>query len=270
MFNLPFAASPTMLTVGWRLTSTQQNMPETFHGSAAIVNAVSTGVTENVSDDINGNVNITSYDFSSVFSDVSDLTGGLYNSILTFTVSHSVYGSFTSTVTRTSAFTVAYADVPGLALITSNWSGRYTSAATNVTVTSRTYNIVTGDRLLYELKSGSVVLYSFTADLTNGSTQSSHAIPSTAFADLTIGVYTITVTSIRDGAQKEVRNITYEAVRPPILHFVSINPNRISLPIETPEEIETLWYVDGIGINSIQGTFELINTNYSVSINKTF
>ena len=137
-----------------------------------------------------------------------------------------------------------------------------------MTVTSRTYNVIIGDQLLYEIKYGNIVLYSFTANLSNGSTQSSHTIQAAQFAELTMGMYSITVTSIRAEAHKEVRAIAYEAVKPPTLHFVKANPDIINLPLEQSEDVTVSFYVDGRGIDSVQGEFELMGTPYAATLSQ--
>ena len=243
-------------------------MPDTIQGSATVVNVISTDIIECTTAELSRDVDALQFEFGGIFTDISELSAGLYTVVLTLTVSHSVYGEFTMKPTNTNAFTVAYADVPGLALITSNWSGRYIGTPVNITVTSRTYNVITGAQLLYEIKYENIVLYSFTANLSNGSTQSSHTISAEQFAELTMGVYSITVTSIRAGVHKEVRAIAYEAVKPPTLHFVKVDPDIINLPLEQPEDVSISFYVDGRGIDSVQGVFELMGTPYVVTLNQ--
>jgi len=249
----------------WRITD---GMGCSIQGNADIVNILDTATAIKSSEDIETQADETPSDFVSAFADISDLHGGLYNVILSAIITHEEYGEFAATMTRTHAFTTAYPGVPGISVVSLSFPGRYVGAHINIAVTTRLFNILAGDQLRYELREGSHVIHSFTtANLANAATTNIHTIPAMIFVDLRTGMYSVVVTSMREGAVRQSVSVPYEVVQPPTLHFVSIDPNDIVLPIESPMDINASLFVNGRGITSVQGLLELRDTPYTAEIN---
>ena len=208
------------------------------------------------------------------FADISGLQGGLYDLAYTFEVSHKAHGSFVATISQTSAFTVAYPGVPGISRLSLDFPGRYVGAHRDIAVTSRLFNIVNAvnggdqrDQLRYELREGSRVIHSFTTgNLVNLANVNHHTIPAINFSGMRPGTYTIAVTSMRGGQDRQTETVQYEAVQPPTLHFVGIDPDELHLPIDPPANIDVELFVNGRGIDRIHGALGLEGTNHAVQI----
>jgi len=256
---------PTPINALWRIAN---GIGCVVQGSAFIVNVLDTADKLLTSEDIDMNADTALFDFSSTFTDISSLNAGLYSVILSATISHDDFGSFVADATRNNAFTMAYSGVPGVSLIELNYPGRYVGAHIDITVTTNTFNIIAGDQLSYELRDGNHVIHSFTtANLTNNLLTHSYTIPAINFVNLRTGTYRVMVTSLREGVARQSKEVPYEAVKPPTLHFVNMNPNDIMLPIESPMDIDATLFVNGRGIDSIEGVFRLEDTPYEISIN---
>jgi hypothetical protein len=258
VISLP-ALSPTLLSVAWSLTGAGATGVSSIEGNAVILG------TQFVSE----NINTTSLSFNSIFTDVSTITPGRYGIDLTLTVIHNQYGTLELISNRTNMFTAIYPDVPGIGSVALNYPGRYVGAEVNIVTTANLFNIITGDQLLYELKNGSTILYSYTASLSNNISVNSHTIPASYFTSLSIGSCSIVVTSIRGGVHKDIMDKTYLVVKPPTLHFVSIDPNEVELPMDAPVALTSLWYINGDGVNKIQGEVGIIDTAYVENIDLT-
>jgi hypothetical protein len=254
--------SPTPLSVTWTVHSPAGNI-DSIQGNAFIVDTAFLNVDVYESDDIDSNT----MTFESVFPDVWEIQGGLYNVRLSVTITSYNFGTVTIAGNRANAFTVAYDGIPGISSVLPNFIGRYVGAEINIVVNVRLFNIETGDQLMYELRKGYDVLHSATNNLSNNASSNSHSIPLARFVGLDIGDYSIVATSIRDGVHRQVMSVVYTVHKPPTLHFVKIDPDVINLPIEKPVDINGYWYVNGSGIDSIQGTFEIVDTDYAVSVN---
>jgi len=254
--------SPMPLSVAWAVNSPAGNI-DSIQGNAFIVDTAFLNVDFYESDDIDSNT----MTFESVFPDVWEIQGGLYNVRLSVTIISYNFGTVTITGNRANAFTVAYDGIPGISSVLPNFIGRYVGAEVNITVNVRLFNIGTGDQLMYELRKGYDVLHSATNNLSNNAISTSHSIPLARFIGLDIGDYNIVATSIRDGVHRQIMSVIYTVHKPPTLHFVKTEPDVINLPIEEPAEINGYWYVNGSGIDSIQGIFEIVDTDYAVSVN---
>ena len=258
--NLP-AESPTSLSVSWAVNSPAGSIGS-IQGSAFIVDTAFLNVDVYESDDINSD----SMTFESVFPDIWEIQGGLYNIRLAVTVTSSNFGTVTISENRLNTLTVAYDGIPGISSVIPNFIGRYVGAEVNVAVNVRLFNVITGDQLMYELKNGHDVIHSATNNLVVNASSNSHSIPLARFVGLDIGDYSIVATTISDGVHKQVMSVAYTVHKPPTLHFVKIEPDVVNLPIEEPAQINGYWYVNGSDIDSIQGTFEIVDTDYTVSV----
>ena len=261
LFHLPMNA-PQPFEAQWRITG---GVGCTFEGSVFIANVIDRDEAKQIIEDLEHEIVYMEHDITTSFYDISNLIGGLYNVVLRGIITHDVYGAFSFEVSRSNAFTVAYEGVPGISLVSLNYPGRYVGAHRDITVTSRLFNIVTGsDQLLYELRDGGHLIHSFsTGYLANRSDIHIYSIPAINFANMRPGIFTIVVSSLRDGQVRQTETVQYEAVQPPTLHFVSANPSEMHLPIDPPVDIEVLMFINGRRINSISGRLEIENTTYT-------
>jgi len=254
--------SPTPLSVAWAVNSPAGNI-DSIHGNAFVVDTAFIDVDVYKSDDVDS----STMTFESMFPDIWEIQGGLYNVRLDITIISDNFGTVTISGNRANAFTVAYDGIPGISSVIPSFIGRYVGAEVNIAVNVRLFNIATGDQLMYELKKGYEVIHSATNNLSNNASSNLHSIPLARFVGLDIGEYSIVATSIREGVHRQVMTVVYTVHKPPTLHFVKTEPDVVNLPIEEPAEIKGYWYVNGSSIDSIQGTFEIVDTKYAVSIN---
>jgi hypothetical protein len=256
LVDLPMT-SPHPIEATWRITN---GIDCTVTGNATVRNILDADRVLLTSENMLATAIVTPFDFNSIFTDISELIGGLYNVVLSATVSHAVFGSFTTTINRNNAFTCAYPGVPGISITSSSHSGRYVGAHIDILVSTRMFNIISGDQLRYELRSGSSLVHGHTINLSTGSTSNTYTIPMGHFANLGIGMYSIMVATMRGGFARQTKTLDFEIIKPPTLHFIGINPDEIHLPIEDFMDINVSMIVNGRGINSIQGVFKLVDT----------
>ena len=260
LVDLPMI-SPHPISASWRLVG---GTGCTVKGTASVSNILDETACLVKSCDFEALVAESNFTFESIFADISSLRGGLFDVVLFVFVEHDVFGAFKTNVANAKALTVAYPGVPGISQLSLDYPGRYVGAHRDIAVTARLFNIVAGgDQLRYELRDGSHVMHSFTTgNLANMAIMNVHSIPAIYFARMKQGVYTIAVSTLRDGQVRQTESIQYEAVQPPTLHFVSINPNELYLPVDPPEDIEVSLFVNGRGIDRIHGVLEIENTSY--------
>ena len=256
------AASPMPLTIGWEVISNEGNI-DFIEGSAIIANAAFTEV------DVFQSEEIGSYQmsFDSLFPDIYGIHNGLYDVRIMINVISHDFGTVTVAETLTHAFTAFFDGIPGISLVKLNYAGRYVGAEMDIHTAVRLFNIDTGDQIRYELRNNSdAVIYSTSEELSNGAYFHYNVIPSEIIKSLPIGAYRIVVITLRDGSQRKIIETNYTVHKPPTLHFVSVEPDVVEYPIESPTTVNVHWYVNGTGIDSIEGSFGIVGTEYEASV----
>lgn len=214
------------------------------------------------------NSNSAAYqDISAEFLNINSMAADYYNVNYSLTVTSNEYGAFLCQGQVPQALQVLApipeAQIGGVSL---DYEGRYYGCEVPVTVTASLVNIIKGDGLKVQLYTGSTVYYTHSDVLSGGETSYNFIIPQDTFDGLSVGLYTVWV-SVERHSKVVYSEVSFKVVKPPEAILLSVNPDKIQLPISPSFPLKVTFEALGDEVNDLTGSVSIIETAYSCNIN---